>query len=106
MIESNKSNNSSKSSPTRTSASAAAAASASVTTTTSIPPVCCEFFIDTLNRLYKDVNLNNNDETNTYNKLSLNNKSDEIQDNLIVKPVLSPLDVISFLNYCHIWQQK
>jgi hypothetical protein len=102
MIESNQSNNSSKSSPTRTSASA----SASVTTTTSIPPVCCEFFIDTLNRLYKDVNLNNNDETNTYNKLSLNNKSDEIQDNLIVKPVLSPLDVISFLNYCHIWQQK
>ena len=95
MIESNQSNNSSKSSPTRTSAAASV-----VTTTTSIPPVCCEFFIDTLNRLYKDVNLNNNDT----------NKSDEIinnnQDNLIVKPVLSPLDVISFLNYCHIWQQK
>lgn len=131
------------SSPKATSSST----STSINATSSTAPVCCEFFIDTLNRLYKETtnlaNSQNHNEPSKSTKLDddggdddddqtvneqEHQEDDEEDDNLKTKsnkvnseisnekePVpfvstgqslLTPLDVISFLNYCHIWQQK
>ena len=64
------------------------AASGSVT-------ICCEYFIESLNRLYSKANEANEIETSDDNPVINTNKKS-----------LLPSDVASFLNYCNVWQQK
>lgn len=60
--------------------------------------ICCEFFIDTLNKLHL-----NETASTTQTDDSTKNSDDKKEP---VLNYLTSIDVISFLNYCHIWQQK
>jgi hypothetical protein len=74
--------------------------------------VCCEFFIETLNNKSFLAQINNKNDRNNLilplfktgdNKQSLlENELNKLDCN----NDLTIADVVSFINYCHLWQQK
>ena len=86
---------------------------ASTSTPTSTQPsqsICCEQFIDTLNKKVKHVNVSISFVVPLANDIKgeLDNSNNKIYETskLIINNSLNESDVNTFLNYCSLWQQK
>ena len=67
--------------------------------------VCCELFIETLNKIRLGETIDKSDDSSSSNDTPTIEEKDTHPANPIENP-LSPGDVLSFLSYCQIWQIK